>query len=172
MGASCVRPVREEVHLGRIPVITLFLDYDGVLHPDTVYLVSGEPELLGDNNQLGLFCWIDHLIEVIGDLDLEIVLSTTWKDHLGFERAAGYLPDELRWRVIGHTVSHLKFPHMSRYRAIRNYVNEHNIQDWIALDDDDEEWSVEDIDNLVLAHGDSGISAPDVQHALRRKLAS
>lgn len=50
-------------------------------------------------------------------------------------------------------------------------MNEQKIQDWIALDDDDEEWALEDIDNLVLAHGDTGISAPDVQHALLRKLA-
>lgn len=99
---------------------TLFLDYDGVLHPDTVYLVNGEPELRAEPG-LSLFCWASNLIEVLGDVEVDIVLATTWKDQLGFEGAAGYLPDDLRRRRWSHCQPYQVSAHepVSRHQELR-----------------------------------------------------
>ncbi|MGB7389415.1 MAG: HAD domain-containing protein, partial [Pseudomonas neustonica] len=68
----------------------LFLDYDGVLHPDEVFLLSnGRVELRADGS---LFMWAPTLMELISDLDVQVVLSTSWVRYLGFKRARKALP--------------------------------------------------------------------------------
>jgi hypothetical protein len=57
----------------------LFLDFDGVLHPDAVYLRRGRAEL-GAEGQL--FMWAHYLQAVVEEADVQIVLSTSWARHL------------------------------------------------------------------------------------------
>ena len=78
----------------------LFLDYDGVLHPDEVYLKRGRPVLRGPGE---LFMWVPHLLSAIEGADVRIVLSTSWARHLGFRRACNALPESLRGLVVGAT---------------------------------------------------------------------
>jgi hypothetical protein len=40
----------------------LFLDFDGVLHPDAVYLERGRPVLRADGE---LFMWAHHLVDAL-----------------------------------------------------------------------------------------------------------
>ena len=79
----------------------LFLDFDGVLHPDAVYLEKGRPVLHAEGE---LFMWAGHLVEALaGRPEVRIVLSTSWARELRFARARDHLPAELRARVIGAT---------------------------------------------------------------------
>lgn len=79
----------------------LFLDFDGVLHLDAVYLTRNGPMLRGEGE---LFMWAGLLEEVVADLpNVSIVLSTSWVRHLGFSKAKKRLPQELRQRVTGST---------------------------------------------------------------------
>jgi hypothetical protein len=54
-----------------------FLDFDGVLHPDAVFLrLNGEIELRSDSH---LFMCADrHAATLHSYLDVKIVLSTSW----------------------------------------------------------------------------------------------
>ncbi|WP_283151341.1 HAD domain-containing protein [Silvimonas soli] len=75
----------------------LFLDFDGVLHPDAVYLQKGGPVLKAP---VALFMWGKNLEEILaGRSDIEIVLSTSWVRIRSFERAKKALPPTLRENV-------------------------------------------------------------------------
>ena len=150
--------------------MTLFLDYDGVLHPPEVYLISGEPELRDHEPGEHLFCWLPHLVDVIADIDIDIVLSTSWKDRLGLEVAASYLPASIRVRIVGATVNQAH-EQISRYQAIERYVTEHALGDaWVALDDDMFGWPDEKRWHLARSIGIRGISCPLLKKELREKL--
>lgn len=149
---------------------TLFLDFDGVLHPPEVYLISGEPTLRSTFPGQYLFCWLPHLVEVLGGIDIDIVLSTSWKDHLGLEKAAAFLPEDIRSRVVGATISQLTYP-ITRFQAIERYVHDHTLGDaWIAVDDDDFGWPHDKRWHLARSTGIRGISCPELKRELREKL--
>ncbi|NUA30559.1 HAD domain-containing protein [Cupriavidus basilensis] len=164
----------------------LFLDYDGVLHPDAAYLVNGRPELHADGE---LFMWSPILEDIIRPyVDLRIVLSTSWVRVLGFSRARDYLSAELSSRVIGgtwhsgmrrhseasHRVDEDWFIAMSRYEQIARYIARAGPRaaSWLAVDDDVDGWDDGMRDRLVETDGDVGLSSPGVQEELRSKLRS
>lgn len=63
----------------------LFLDFDGVLHPDAAYLYGKTPRLNADGE---LFMWANLLVDALADQpDVQIVLSTSWVRLLSFKRA-------------------------------------------------------------------------------------
>ncbi len=54
----------------------LYLDYDGVLHNDSVYRVRGQGIVIRDGV---LFEWAHYLVEALRPYpDIRIVLSTSW----------------------------------------------------------------------------------------------
>lgn len=153
----------------------LFLDYDGVLHPDAAYLVRGRPELRADGE---LFMWAGHLVDVLASAPhVRIVLSTSWARELRFARARDYLPAELRPMVIGatwHSGMATDDEHRplgrdtwwdaaTRYQQIRRYVDRAGITDWIAVDDQPEGWADADRDKLVATDSNLGLSAPSAR---------
>ncbi|WRL44940.1 HAD domain-containing protein [Aromatoleum evansii] len=82
---------------------TVFLDYDGVLHPDAVYR-EGERIVLRTDG-FRLFEWTDVLEDLLTPYPaLQIVLSTSWARVLGFDTVRSHLPESLRRRVVGATV--------------------------------------------------------------------
>ena len=79
----------------------LFLDFDGVLHPDAVFLTSYGIELRAKGE---LFMWSSHLVEALGQAtDISIVLSTSWVRNLGYSVAKKNLPCEIQKLLIGAT---------------------------------------------------------------------
>ena len=156
----------------------LFLDYDGVLHPDAVYLERGRPVLRADGE---LFMWAGYLVDVLASAPhVRIVLSTSWARELRFNRARDYLPAELRPMVIGatwHSGMATDDEHRplgrdtwwdssTRYQQIRRYVDRAGITDWIALDDQPEGWADADRDKLVATDSNLGLSAPSARARL------
>ena len=54
----------------------LYLDFDGVLHPDEVYIVKDKVVLRAEGR---LFMWADRLAEALADRPaVRVVLSTSW----------------------------------------------------------------------------------------------
>lgn len=150
----------------------LFLDFDGVLHPDAVHLERGRPVLRAEGE---LFMWVGHLVEALANHpDVRIVLSTSWARELRFTRARDRLPAELRSRVIGATwhsgmatdADHRPlgretwWDSATRYQQIRRYVDRAGLTDWIAVDDHPEGWADADRDKLVATDSNLGLSAP------------
>lgn len=164
--------------------MVLFLDFDGVLHPDAAYLVRGRPVLKAAGE---LFMWAPILTELLRPYpELKIVLSTSWVRVLGFGRARDYLPRELRSRVIGgtwhsamgrhaegsHRTDNTWFVESSRYEQIARYIARAGgrASNWLAIDDDAEGWNEALRERLVKAAGDTGLSLPIVQDELSAKL--
>ena len=155
----------------------LFLDFDGVLHPDEVYLTRRGPKLRAVGE---LFMWAPVLDAELASLPtVKIVLSTSWVRNLGFSRAKKYLPEGLRARVIGSTwhssmakdwADRIWWDQATRHGQIRKYVDRAAVSDWLAVDDDGDSWARSDRDRLVLTDGRSGLSDPETLMKLRGKL--
>lgn len=149
----------------------LFLDFDGVLHPSSVYLEKGRPVLHGEGE---LFMWAPQLIEALVPYPhVKIVLSTNWVRVRDFSRVKSALPKALRDRVIGATwhSSMLRgednfstktwYDDATRFEQIIRHVSRVNISKWIAIDDlheNSEIWNVAYEKNFILTDSQKGLS--------------
>lgn len=150
----------------------LFLDYDGVLHPDAVYREGGRVVLRADGLQL--FEWIGVLEDLLAPYPaLQIVLATSGVQVLGFDVAYSHLSELLRLRVVGatwHQSAPRRWNRLSRYEQIRHTVERHRYGRWLAIDDDDVGWGDEHRANLVRTDPLLGLGARAAQQDLREKL--
>ena len=165
----------------------LFLDYDGVLHPDATDLIRRKPFLRGDGE---LFMWAELLVAALADHpEVEIVLSTRWVRVLGYGRARHYLPEPLRQRVVGGTYhtgmqwtdvgkwlayyiysKHTWWDSATRYQQIKGWARRANIDDWIAIGDDVNGWLPIDNHRLIATDPGVGISGVGVLERLHELL--
>ncbi|MFH1493369.1 MAG: HAD domain-containing protein [Pseudomonadota bacterium] len=154
----------------------LFLDYDGPMHPDAVYVIKGKITLKADG--IALFEHAPVLEELLEPHPhVKIVLSTSWVRILGFDRAKHYLPAELQRRVVGATFHREmnrdhpgRFASITRFEQINQYVRRHNLERWIALDNDAVGWPDELRRHLVHVDDWAGLSDPDAQKQLSERL--
>lgn len=160
----------------------LFLDFDGVLHPDAAYLKKGRPILRGEGC---LFMWSQHLVDALEPYaEIEIVISSSWCRVFGYSRAKKFLCPSLQHRVIGGTwhstmarseFGGFKLPHTwwdsaTRYEQIIRYVRRARLEHWVAIDDDNEGWAEKDTERLILTDPDLGISDPRALSQLAERL--
>lgn len=144
---------------------TLFLDFDGVLHPYDVYLVNGKAVRPGG----GLFVYAPLVVAALAPYPtVKIVLSTSWVSAIGFEESRSRLPVELQRRVVGATDQATA---RTRHSQIAHYVRQHGLISWLAVDDDTEGWPAEQRKNLVRTPRAMGLSYLDAQLELADKLA-
>ena len=99
---------------------TLFLDFDGVLHPSS-----------GLNKKL--FSKIYLLDDLVSEFSFEVVISSTWRLYYDMNYLKGSL-GKIGEKVIGGTGDSVSEPY-ARYREIQEYVKLNSIRDWRALDD-------------------------------------
>lgn len=154
-------------------VPTLFLDFDGVLHPDEVYRVGGKIELWMDG--VSLFEWAPVLEDLLAPYpNLQIVLSTSWVRVLGYDEACSWLSEILRQRVVGatwHRHGPRGWEYLSRFEQIHRNVARHGHGKWLAIDDNGDGWADEHRERLVLTDSQLGLGAVTAQDELREKLA-
>lgn len=159
--------------------VVLFLDADGVLHPDAVYRGKRGLELRAPGH---LLMHAHILIAALGRFPVvEIVLSTSWVRTFGYDKTLRKLPLAIQERVTGATWHrHMKkggydpFSHMTRFEQIHSHVKRNGIKRWLALDDlhsGEEVWPAEFQDHLILCHGEVGLGDPEVQGHLMFRLA-
>jgi len=111
----------------------LFLDFDGVLHPEyDGRAVPGEMA----------FCHLPRFEAVMRDFpDVEIVISSMWRYHLPLEVLRERFSEDIRTRIIDTTPlverEDPKYLPARREGEILQWLAEHNrhADDWIALDD-------------------------------------
>ena len=123
----------------------LFLDFDGVLHPNF-------------SQERDYFCRIDLLIEALGSetTELEVIISSSWRFHHSFDQILGYLPQALQGIVSGATPEVEPGRHQ-RYREICAYLLQYNrTPNWRALDDDVNEFP-KDFKWLISCNGRVGL---------------
>ena len=155
----------------------LFLDFDGVLHPDSVYRTRHGLELRAEG---ALMMHAPILVEILSDFPLvQICLSTSWVRLLGYRRARAALPEVLQARTVSGTW-HSRMPRAplhgfdfyTRYEQIRAAASRAGLTRWVALDDDpDHSWPEHD-QRLVCCDSGLGLSAAVTQAELRAKLAA
>lgn len=123
---------------------TLFLDFDGVLHP-----TLAEPS--------ALFIHGTRLAEALRSYPVSIVISSSWRFHFSREDYLEKLPLELAGQVVGATgEAHVgKF---ARWHEIQQYVKKHRIVDWRAIDDSAFEFPL-GCGELIACDGSLGVTS-------------
>ena len=159
----------------------IYLDFDGVLHPDAVFRPRNKPlELRAPGS---LFMHTEILLSALAPYpQARIILSTSWVRELGFDRTLKKMPAELRCLVDGATW-HKSMKQgnqdthswMTRYQQILAHVNRNNVQKWIAIDDlhsssEANQWPDVHRHLLVLTEESTGINNVDIQAELKLKL--
>ena len=169
-------------------MILLFLDLDGVLHPDAVFKPVGKPIELRAPGSLMMHAHI--LEEIIKPFAVEIVLSTSWVRSLGYLKTIKRMPPELARRVVGATwhsemVDKTVYPYssgryandpfnfLSRFQQIHRYVVRNGVENWLAIDDlhsGSDACPEEFNHHLVLTDGVNGLGCIEAQADLKNKL--
>lgn len=140
-----------------VPV--LFLDFDGVLHP------QGTPTLDESGRRLvqsvELFRWLPELTRILAPApQIAIVVTSDWSLFCDDQRLRLLLGD-LGARYIGATE---RLAGKSRAERIWDHVDRHSIQSWLAVDDDQSVRNAAEFEpRFVSCDPASGISALGVQ---------
>ncbi|MBC7751147.1 MAG: hypothetical protein H7Z73_05430 [Candidatus Saccharibacteria bacterium] len=159
----------------------VFLDFDGVLHPDAVFAARNKPLELRAPGEL--FMHAPVLEQALAFYpEAKIILSTSWVRILSFERTLKKMPAKLQARVIGATWhKHMvqggqdPFSWMTRFQQIDSHVKRNGIKNWVALDDlhsayEVAEWPDNQRHRLVLTEQSKGLGCEEAQADLNTKL--
>lgn len=144
----------------------LFLDFDGVLHPEFCH--QGEE----------LFCRRDKFETILRDYpQVEIVISSTWRQTRSLAELQTLFSADIGAKIVGVTPDWQDLPELCE--VIGNYPRHVEVEGWlrhanrvwerwVALDDRDY-WFRPFLPNLVLCDPATGIDDAVERH-LRRKL--
>lgn len=164
------------VNLVGTPMHVLYLDYDGVLHPDSVYRTRNGIELLHRPGH-ALFENVPLLEAALEPYsNVRIVLSTSWQlIEGGCEHAKSKLSPALQKRCIGGTFDRREtrkawFESMSRPEQVILDVKRRQPACWVAVDDWPEPWPACVRDNVVRTDPEFGIANSAALEDLRVKL--
>ena len=155
----------------------LYLDYDGVLHPDEAYKHVKCPHIrlhVAGHTLFENLPWLTQTLEAFPSLN--IVLSTTWVRSFDYHRARRRLR-QLRSRVIGATYHSVYmdpevFKDIPRHQQILRDAHRRMPRRWLAVDDDTQTWPETLRDNLFATDSDVGLLAPGVRDAFINRLHS
>jgi hypothetical protein len=156
----------------------LYLDFDGVLHPEAVYWHPRRGAYLGrevaDDHALFEHApLLESLLEPYPHV--RIVLSTSWVRQHRYSGAARRLPQGLRERCVGATfhsaMSRTEFERTQRGIQVVADVVRRRAKAWLALDDCRDGWPLLAIDHVVFTHEVEGLAHLDVLERLQSRLA-
>lgn len=150
----------------------IYLDFDGVLHHENVVWVHGEGIQMREPGHV-LFEWESILVELLEPYPfVKIVLSTSWVRVKNFSYARGRLTPALRNRVVCSTFhSRLmdlnEFSRLSRGVQVVADATRRHAGEWLALDDDGEDWPLSYQTRLVHTDEALGLSDFNAQEKVR-----
>jgi hypothetical protein len=127
----------------------LFLDFDGVLHPNGC-------------DPADCFCLLPALVETIRPFELDIVISSSWRFHHSLRYLRKLFPATVRDRIVGTTGEPFPGPN-ARWEEIQAYLLERPAANWRALDDFDWEFPP-DCTHLIHCDGARGCQGPELSH--------
>jgi len=158
----------------------LDLDFDGALHHENCCWSRKGPFIKARSlgpTPYSVFQHVGLLEEILAPYPLvKIVLSTSWVRTYGCSGAAKRMKSvSLSARVIGATfhsrMSCTEFAATPRGLQIWRDAERRKPADWIAIDDDHQDWPTSTLGNSVRTHAADGISDPQVRLELENKLA-
>ena len=153
----------------------LYLDYDGCLMNENVRVGPDGVPFLAAPPRYRLFQHAQLLEELLTPFPaVRIILSTKWVQRVGEEEAARRLPEGLRARVVGTFVppgASAAFWHMPKGLQVSEDVERRRPAAWLAIDDDQVGWPAWALPHVLFSDPYEGISPPELQEELRRRLA-
>ena len=126
---------------------TLFLDFDGVLHP-------------GHAKPADFIFKMPMFAEAIGSNDVRIIVSSSWRFQLTYNEIESRFPVSLRKKIDGVTGDAFVGRH-ARWQEIQACVRSRGISNWRALDDSRFEFPV-GCTELIWCEGSRGIEQAQV----------
>lgn len=147
--------------------IIIFLDFDGVSHPEPC-------------QQEQLFCYLARIEDVLREYPMaEIVISSSWRDEYSLEQLRAFFAPDMGARVVGITPSIKnpsstwlpgQVPEFEREWEIETWLKENRSWDtpWLAIDDRPY-WFRPNSTNLLRTHSHTGFTLDD-QTTLRDML--
>ncbi|MDC8786313.1 HAD domain-containing protein [Roseateles koreensis] len=153
---------------------TLFLNLDGTCHPKSIQyaVLRGYPHVGPPH-----FCWAEPLRPVLEDWDAQVVLRSSSTMMFGLEPVAGLAPEWLHTRIVGACGDVVRYIALfeprkvnTSYGVVRRYVQEHQLQHWVALDDDTDGWPADSElrRHLVACDGRTGLGNPLVARRINQ----
>ena len=140
----------------------LFLDFDGVLHPNNCGTADH-------------FCLLERFEGVMREFPkVRIVIASAWRQVHSLDEIRRMFSQDIAERIIGATpeLEETDEDEYVRFKEIREYARNHSLTDaqWIALDDSGFEFPPR-CTNLVLCDSRYGLD-PDAAESLRSQLKS
>ena len=151
--------------------VTLFLDFDGVTHPEPCGSESA-------------FCSLNLIEAVLLDYpSVEIVVSSSWRDHYSLADLQEFFSDAIKARVIDVTPS-VKRPSADWLPAqVPRFDRQWECESWLKLNrpwaspwlaiDDRAYWFEPDCRHLLLTQSKLGFTQPDqerLRHMIEERL--
>lgn len=137
----------------------LFLDFDGVLHPEPLY----------DESQL--FCRLPMLEDCLSAFpEVSIVISSTWRDLRTLDELRELFSQEIGSRIVGTTPSWRDIPEIvatigyQRHAEIEGWLRQAGVpwEKWVAIDD--KPWLFKPfLSNLVVCDTAVGLDEHSIQ---------
>ena len=124
---------------------TLFLDIDGVLHPN-----------FSAPNQA--FSLAPKLAETLAGSSVQIIISSSWRFDRSLAELQTLLPKGLAERVVATTGAQPYEGEFGRWNEILETVRHHGIVDWRTLDDSKFEFPATGCPELILCDGRRGLT--------------
>ena len=120
----------------------LYLDFDGVLHPNS--FEKGKA-----------FCLMPLLERALSGSDVSIVVSSSWRHHENQVYIQSLFPAAIRSLLSGFTGEPL-VGRWARWNEISNHAALHGVTEWRALDDAASDFPP-DCPNLISCEGHIGL---------------
>ena len=138
---------------------TIFTDIEGVLcAPDTLRQLKLEDSSIEVNHCA--LPWAQLLADLLGDVNVEIVIHSSWRHHYSLVEIKKYFPVVIQGRIVACVLGH------GRYDGILSYIDKNSIKEFVVLDDI-ADFFPENWKYLILCNSDVGLSDPVVQKKLR-----
>ena len=131
---------------------SIYLDFDGVLHPN----FAGKGQL---------FCHMQALTEALEGIQVQIVISSSWRFQEEMDYLKGLFDTRVQGQVIGRT-GDAYIGKWARWNEITQHAKTHHIKNWIALDDAYLEFPP-DCKELILCDGRSGLQPKQLQQLVK-----
>ena len=139
----------------------LFLDFDGVLHPDRYSLSNYDPDRVFRNNEI--FSQAPILAALLTEYPCQVIISSSWRFTHSLDEMKEKLPKGIAKNVAGVTGDAYVGPH-PRYNEIKEYLMSHNKSffSWRALDDAKLEFP-NGCTDLILCDPNTGIATKQIE---------
>jgi len=143
-----------------IPII--FLDIDGVLHPDNAAQISAFNTPCGNR----LFRWAPLLLGLLQKYPkVKIVISSAWRYCWNYEDLVGFFPEEIRPYIIGTT----RPSEPRRWEAIQEYIHQFKLTKYAIIDDAAAEFPM-GLPGYIWCKSKKGLTHTEAFEALDKRL--